>query len=63
MNHRKEELNEAKAAIMSLLSKCKKALPNLKENYSQQTLLERRIKALQIALNLIEKAQLELANN
>lgn len=63
MNYRKEELNEAKVAIMSLLSKCKKALPNLKENSSQQTLLERRVKALQIALNLIEKAQLESANN
>ncbi|WP_313511910.1 hypothetical protein [Sphingobacterium sp.] len=63
MNHRKEELNEAKVAIMSLLSKCEKSLPNLKKNFSQQTLLERRIKALRIALNLIEKAQLESTNN
>ncbi|MDL5511159.1 hypothetical protein QSE00_04990 [Arenibacter sp. M-2] len=63
MNHRKEELNEANVAIMSLLSKCEKALPNLKENSSQQTLLERRIKALQIALNLIEKEQIESTNN
>lgn len=63
MKRRKEEVNEDKVVIMSLLSKCKKALPNLKENSSQQTLLERRIKALRIALNLIEKAQLESANN
>ncbi|WLD23754.1 hypothetical protein NU10_13765 [Flavobacterium dauae] len=63
MNHRKDELNEAKVAITSLLSKCKKALPNLKENSSHQTLLERRIKALKIALNLIEKEQLESTNN
>ncbi len=49
------ELEEAKRALTSTLTKCEKVLPKLKEKTSQHTLLLRRIKALQIALQLIEK--------
>ncbi|KAB5486537.1 MULTISPECIES: hypothetical protein [Flagellimonas] len=51
----REELDEAKVAIISIIHKCEKALPKLKEKSSQQTLLKRRIKAMYIALSLIEK--------
>ncbi|MGI6772043.1 MAG: hypothetical protein GX264_05440 [Clostridiales bacterium] len=54
----KEELNEALRAIDSTVKKCEKVLPKLKEGTSQHTLLKRRIKALQIAAELItEKAE------
>lgn len=49
------ELTEAKEALTSLLKKCEKAKEKLKEKTSQSTLLERRIKALQVALNLINE--------
>lgn len=54
------ELKEAKKAIDSTIKKCEKALPKLKENSAQQTLLERRIAAFNISLELIEKELLEL---
>jgi len=51
----REELEEAIEAIVSTISKCEKVLPKLKENSAQQTLLKRRIKALQISVDLIER--------
>ena len=55
-----EELDEALKAIVSTISKCKKAMPKLKENSSQYTLLVRRIKALSISAELIQKEMLLL---
>jgi len=52
----KEELEEARRAIDSTVSKCEKVQPKLKEGTSQHTLLVRRIKAFQIASLLIEEA-------
>ena len=51
----REELEEALRAIISTINKCEKVLPRLKENSAQQTLLKRRIKALQISVELIER--------
>ncbi|MBP9701878.1 MAG: hypothetical protein KBD47_02775 [Candidatus Pacebacteria bacterium] len=51
----KEELEEARTALASTLSKCEKVLPKLKRGTSQHTLLTRRIKALSIASVLIER--------
>lgn len=51
-----EELSEAHRALLSTLRKCEK-IDLSKLGKSQQTLLERRIAALKIALALIEKAQ------
>ena len=52
-NFTKEELEEALRSINSTISKCEKVQPKLKEGSSQHTLLVRRIKALQIAAELI----------
>jgi hypothetical protein len=51
----KVELEEAKRAIDSTISKCEKALPNLKDKSAHRTLLSRRIKALLISSELIER--------
>ena len=51
-----EELNEAHRALLSTLRKCEK-MDAAKLGKSQQTLLERRIAALKVALALIEKEQ------
>lgn len=51
----REELEEAREAIVSTINKCEKVLPKLKENSAQQTLLTRRIKALRISVELIER--------
>ncbi|NTW71322.1 MAG: hypothetical protein HGA49_03680 [Eubacteriaceae bacterium] len=51
-----EELSEAHRALLSTLHKCEK-MDITKLGKSQQTLLERRIVALKIALTLIEKEQ------
>ncbi len=51
-----EELSEAHRALLSTLHKCEK-MDISKLGKSQQTLLERRIAALKIALALIEKEQ------
>ena len=51
-----EELSEAHRALLSTLRKCEK-MDATKLGKSQQTLLERRITALKVALTLIEKAQ------
>jgi hypothetical protein len=51
-----KELNEAHRALLSTLRKCEK-IDAAKLGKSQQTLLERRIAALKVALALIEKEQ------
>lgn len=51
-----EELQEAHRALLSTLRKCEK-IDSAKLGKSQQTLLERRVAALKIALALIEKEQ------
>lgn len=51
----KEDLEEALRAIASTISKCEKVQPKLKEGTSQHTLLVRRIKALNIASELIKR--------
>ena len=51
-----EELSEAHRALLSTLHKCK-AMDATKLGKAQQTLLERRIAALKVALTLIEKEQ------
>ncbi len=51
----KKELEEAITALASTLHKCEKIQEGGKLQSSQKTLNDRRIKALQIALALIEK--------
>jgi hypothetical protein len=51
-----EDLSEAHRALLSTLHKCEK-MDATKLGKSQQTLLERRIAALKVALTLIEKEQ------
>ncbi|MEA4925970.1 MAG: hypothetical protein VB084_11735 [Syntrophomonadaceae bacterium] len=53
-----EELREAHRALLSTLHKCEK-MDATKLGKSQQTLLERRIAALKVALTLIEKEQVK----
>nr|WP_295975037.1 hypothetical protein [uncultured Bacillus sp.] len=53
-----EELSEAHRALLSTLHKCEK-MDATKLGKSQQTLLERRIAALKVALTLIEKEQVK----
>ena len=52
----KKELEDAMTALTSTLHKCEK-MDATKLSKSQQTLLQRRIAALKIALTLIEKEQ------
>ena len=54
-NYTKTALEEAKIALTSTLHKCEKIDDGKKLRQSQQTLLERRIRALRLALELIEK--------
>lgn len=59
-DYTEQELEEALRAIAStLISKCEKILPKLKQGTSQHTLLMRRIKALRIASILIAKELVE----
>jgi uncharacterized protein with PIN domain len=53
------ELEEAHRALLSTLNKCEK-IDLEKQNPSQRTLLERRIAALRIAIDLIEQEQASL---
>jgi hypothetical protein len=55
-NFTKIELEEALRAITSLISKCEKVQPKLKQGTSQSTLLKNRIGALRIASTLITEA-------
>ena len=51
----KAELDEAKTALTSTLQKCEKIDEGKRLGKSQQTLLERRIKALRVAIDLIDR--------
>ena len=51
----KQELEEAKTALASTLHKCEKMQESGRLQSSQKTLNDRRVKALRIALTLIEK--------
>jgi hypothetical protein len=51
----KQELEEAKTALVSTLHKCEKMQESGRLQSSQKTLNDRRVKALRIALTLIEK--------
>lgn len=51
----KNELDEAKTALISTLHKCEKIDDGKKLGKSQQTLLDRRIQSLRLALDLIER--------
>ena len=51
----KQELEEAKTALASTLHKCEKMQESGRLQSSQKTLNNRRVKALRIALTLIEK--------
>ena len=51
----KQELEEAKTSLASTLSKCEKIQEGGKLQSSQKTLNDRRVRALRIALDLIEK--------
>jgi hypothetical protein len=59
--HAKEELEEALGANNSTINKCEKVLPKLKEGSAQQTLLNRRINALKISVDLIERELSDLS--
>ena len=60
MNYTIEELEEAKISLTSTLRKCEKIQDGKRLGASQQTLLDRRVRALKLALDLIER---ELSNN
>ena len=51
----KQELEEAKTALASTLHKCEKMQESGRLQSSQKTLNDRRVKALRIALTLVEK--------
>ena len=51
----KQKLDEAKTSLASTLHKCEKMQATGKLQPSQKTLNDRRVKALRIALALIEK--------
>ena len=61
-NYTVSELEEAKTALVSTLHKCEKIDEGKKLGKSQQTLLERRINALRIALDLIERELIKNAD-
>ena len=61
-SYTKEELEEAKTALMSTLRKCEKIQDGKKLETSQQTLLDRRVRALRLALTLIEREMRENAD-
>lgn len=54
-DYTKIELEEAQRSLVSTLNKCDKAILKLKENSAQHTLLVRRIEALRISIDLINK--------
>ena len=54
MNYTKEQLEEAYTALLSTLKKCEK-INTSNFGKSQKTLLKTRVKALRLALDLIER--------
>jgi hypothetical protein len=59
-NYTRDELVEAITALTSTLKKCEKINEGKKLGKSQQTLLERRIRALRLSLELIDKEMEEI---
>ena len=55
IQYAREELEEARQSIISLASRVEKALPKFEEGTPQHTLAVRRIKAFDIAVDLIER--------
>jgi len=49
------DLEEALKSITSTLSKCEKAFVKLKQGTPQYTLLQRRIKAFEVSIELIKR--------
>lgn len=62
-NYSINELEEAKFAINSTIGKCEKSLQKIVDKSPQKTLLTRRIKALKISEELIDKALRDLMND
>ena len=56
----KNDLEEAKFAIDSTISKCEKSLQKITDKSPQKTLLLRRIKALKISADLIDNELFKL---
>lgn len=56
----KDDLEEAKFAINSSISKCEKSLQKITDKSPQKTLLLRRIKALKISADLIDNELFKL---
>lgn len=54
--HSKEELIQAETALASMLGKCEKIMHSGRLADAQETLLDRRVQALHIALALIKQA-------
>lgn len=54
-NHTNQELEDARVSLASTLHKCEKIQEGGKLQSSQKTLNDRRVKALRIALDLIQK--------
>jgi hypothetical protein len=50
-----EDLHEAERSLASTLNKCEKIIPKFALGTSQHTLLSRRINALKISLELIQR--------
>jgi hypothetical protein len=57
----KDDLEEAKFAINSLISKCEKSFQKIAAKSPQKTLLLRRIKALKISAVLIDNELFKLS--
>jgi len=55
IKYSKGELEEALKSLNSTLSKCEKAMPKLKENSAQHTLMVRRINSFRIAIALVKR--------
>lgn len=60
MAYSKNELEDAKFALSSTISKCEKSLQKISAKSPQKTLLIRRIKALKISTELIDRELLKL---
>ena len=59
-NYTKEELEQASAAIASTISKIEKVQAKDTLGQSQQTLIDRRLAAFHIAMELIESKKQEI---
>ena len=60
--YKREELQDAIESLTSTLHKCEKMQINGRLLASQKTLNDRRVKALRVALELIEKELVKIAS-